>query len=127
MTSTDAGDPFAGKSLTEWELGLLWRFVSFDFQGVESLREQISATSVVARESSPGFLYVSLEVERTSKASDVAKRVPIELTGTDRSEAPMLFMLFVDEGYLAAIEGFRGDSQVIQELPDPTSLVPANL
>jgi len=39
----------------------------------------------------------------------------------------MLFMLFVDEGYLAAIEGFRGDSQVIQELPDPTSLVPANL
>ena len=82
MTSTDAGDPFAGKSLTEWELGLLWRFVSFDFQGVESLREQISATSVVARESSPGFLYVSLEVERTSKASDVAKRVPIELTGT---------------------------------------------
>jgi hypothetical protein len=107
--------------LTDWERRLLDQFVELCLGDDPCLRRQIDVASVHERELFPSNAYITLGVPSTSEPARVADG-PYQLEGFDLDETPIGFMLFLDNGRLAAIEYIRADSEAIESIPDPAAL-----
>jgi hypothetical protein len=60
--------------------------------------------------------------QNAAPVASVDGRVPVEAEGDDDDGMPVFALLHVIDGYLWELEFWRGDGDVIQRLPDPTSL-----
>jgi hypothetical protein len=112
----------SGPNLTAWERAVLERFISVCLSDDATLVKQVDHVLVSERDPEPRLIYVGLGVDRDRAVASKAAYGPYDLRGRDRDGELIDLMLFIVDGYLAAVEGWRQDDAPIQQLPDPAAL-----
>ena len=112
------------RPLTRREREVLKFLVSQSFRGHEELISQVPATRVAAQE--PDGATISLVVDRSiGSPARVNFRIPVQAVGETRDGEPCEILLFVDDGYLSAMEIILHSipaSKEALEFPPPANL-----
>jgi len=112
------------RPLTNREREVLEFLVSQRFRGHEELNSQVPATCVTVQE--PDGATISLIVDRSiAPPARVNWRIPVQAIGQTSDGEPCEILLFVDDGYLSAMEIVLHSVPVTKEaleFPPPANL-----
>lgn len=107
------------RDLGETERAVLEKLLSYEFPGVDALREQskgLRARSIDAEGS------LELKPGEDVPRADVAQRVPVEGELKDRSGMTIHVLLHVVDGLLNELDVYRDDGGIPQRELDPKEL-----
>ncbi len=107
---------------TDWELGILERLLSEPFPGRDELRRQLPSLMVAAECVECPTLDLIAEQDSSNQARGVPYKLSPELYGKDIDGMDFFILLFARDGYLSAIDAFRGDGEPWLSQPDPSSM-----
>ena len=113
------------RELTEYEKGVLNKLLTVNFQGKEKLLIQLKSAKVAGYcrcgDKNCKTIMIQVENDITNKAS-VETNVPVEGQGADVDGIPIMFMLFVTDGYMSALDIIKPGDAGIQSLPSVPQL-----
>jgi hypothetical protein len=108
------------RPLVDEERLLLNRLLTRDFPGRDALKDQLRSVRVAADclTCASRELTVPSEVTRAG----IARRIPVEATGSDEDGVPIHILLHVVDGVISSVEVFRDDGGEIRRMPSVDSL-----
>jgi hypothetical protein len=107
--------------LTTFELALVQRFLTVEFQGREEIGSQIKGATGrwLTNAEAPALI---IRVSDTCALANVNTRVSVDGVGHDEDGSELHFLFHVVDGKAAEIEIFRPDGGKVRKLPQPSTI-----